>query len=843
LIPTLALCLSACHFDERFPTLVMKQPPVADPGQVTTWRLPNGLRVALLADPRARLYSVDLRFDVGASDDPMARGGTALYVGEAIVAAGLRDRPAGDPRGHAGMAPDAELTTQLAIDQDRTEITTTAIDLPAALELAARRLETTCSDFTPELLAAAREHALQQLTGVPPAFVQAVWGEGHPYAHELGTPQLAAVPPGELCSFYGAYYGATAATLVITGPLDTTVPGAIDARFHDLVAGGAKRVAIPTLTPTTQRLRKVVWGLGRPTAALAFAVPAEGDLDDIVPELAVRRIQIWAQQNKRDFHAVFVGGRRGRALVIGIEVERESELPVAHERLRDLLSEANIVIDDDGPDTQADDQLREAEDLDDPFVRGSRIADLVASGRRVELLRRARAFAKATSPRPWIREHLFAGQARTLDLVPAVAGGGVSIEELGAPAVAVDRALAGVYRLPAAPVPADPYADPQGTSNPPAPPAEDPGTAAVPALARPIAAYVFANGLRVLLAPDPHASTVDVRLVFPVGTTADPAPGIALRAAADLLVSDDVGPDVDARTRIIWYGESAIARNDVDVTTTTTHFRAFGFATLADWHVFSIAWHVIAGKYELAPLQPFKRHYTPKGATLIVTGGFDPAVLKPVIERWFGPWKAPSAPPPRAVPAGPKRPLVFEPAELQTVDLELAYGPSKISRGAGLLLASAIQERLAHVTRTTASINVQLDPRDLRLLLTAQIDPADAPATARAIAGELAQLRATGAAAAEVVSARRRAVAQVLAAEVGPAGRGRALEAAIAQGKSPKDDSALAELRAATADDLSEAARLMIDPGSLQVTLRSPKQATADVLRALGLDPASAERR
>jgi len=119
----------------------MKQAPVSDPAKVTTWKLANGLRVALLRDPRARLYSVDLRFDVGASDDPAGRAGTALVVGEALVAAGLRDRPAGDPRGHTGAAKDVELTTQLALDQDRTEITTTAIDLPDALRARSRRVD------------------------------------------------------------------------------------------------------------------------------------------------------------------------------------------------------------------------------------------------------------------------------------------------------------------------------------------------------------------------------------------------------------------------------------------------------------------------------------------------------------------------------------------------------------------------------------------------------------------------------------------------------------------------------------------------------------------------------
>jgi zinc protease len=876
LIPTLALCLSAsaCHFDERFPTLVMKQPPVADPAKVTTWKLPNGLRVALLRDPRARLYSVDLRFDVGASDDPALRAGTALVVGEAIVAAGLRDRPAADPRGHTGTAPDVELTAQLAIDQDRTEITTTALDLPGALEIAARRLETSCADFTPELLETARKQALQQLPGIPRAFVQAVWGDWHPYAHELGTPELAKIQPGELCAFYTGFYGASSATLVVTGPIDSSVPGAIDARFHDLVAGAAKRAAIPTLTPTTQRLREVVWGLGRPTAALAFQVPAEGDVDDIVVDLAVRRLQEWGQEEKRDFHAALVGGRRGRALVIGIEVDRESDLAKAHEQLRDLIQMANLVVDDDSADVQADDQLRDAEELDDPFTRGARIADLVASGRRIELLRRVRAFAKAKSPRSWIREHVYAGSPRTLDLVPAVATGGGSIEELAAPAVAIDRAVGGTDGSATA-APVDPYAGSgsgpgSGTGTGTEATVGDPGAAAVPAITRPVETYALANGLRVVLAPDAQATTADVRLLFPVGSTADPAPGIAQRAATDLLVSDDVGADGDARGRIVWYGEKAIARSDVDVTTTTTHFRAFGFANLADWHVFSIAWHVIAGKYELAPLEPFKRHYAPKGATLIVVGGFDPATLKPVIERWFGPWKTPSEPPPRPVPAGPKRPLVFEPGELQTVDLQLAYGPPQggpsgvrsaassgrgrgedqsalgpahVTAGAAMLLASAIQGRLARVTRTSASVVVQVDPRDQRLLLTAQIDPAEAPATARAIAGELAQLRATGAATAEVERARRLAVAHVLAAEINVQGRALAIEAAVAHGKPPNDDSALAELRTTTAEQLTEAARLVIDPASLHVTLRSPKQVTADVLRALGLDPATAERR
>jgi predicted Zn-dependent peptidase len=795
----------------------MKQPTIDDPAQVTTWRLKNGLRVALLRDPRARLATVDLRFEVGTADDPPLRAGMALYVGEALVGAGLRRRP------------DVELTTQLAVDVDRTELTSSALDLDAALELAAHRLETSCDDFTPALLATARDRAQQQLTAIPPAFAQAVWGEGHPYAHELGTPELAAVPTAELCAFYTAHYAPSAATLVITGPVAADLPGTLEQRFgtvHDHAL--APRGAITVITPTTQRMRHVVWGLGKPTAALAFQVPAQGDQDDLVPELAIRRIQQWAAEHKADLHAALVGGRRGRALVLAIEADSEAGLGRAHEKLRDILADANTVIEGDTSDATSDDQLLEAQALDDPFHRGAAIADLVASGRRVELLRRVRAFASSASPRSWIREHLTSSSAaRTLDLIPAVPGQGGPIDGLTEPGAMVDRDLADLY------VPATPDVA-----------VADPAVGRLPPLDRSVEDYTLPNGLHVVLASDPIATTIDVRLVFPVGTHDDPAPGIALRAATELAVDDRVGADTAARDRLVWYGEKAVGHSDVDVSAATTRFRAVGFAALGDWHVFSVAWHVIRGSYEVARLEPFKRHYAPKGATLIVSGGFDRAALRPIIERWFGPWPTPKEPPPRAVPpTGPHHPVVYEPGDLQSVDLVLSYGPASTSRGAAALLASVIQQRLAAVTRTTATLTAAFDPRDGTLVLNAQIDPAAAAPTARAIEGELAALRASGPTAVELASARRRVLAHALAAEIGVSGRARQLEIAVATHNAPNDDSALTELRATTADELVEAARLLIDPATLQVTVRSPKQATDAVLRALGLDPKLADRR
>ena len=703
----------------------------------------------------------------------------------------------------------------------------TTLDAAAALDGVAKRLETGCADLTPELTAIAREHAVQQLSGVPPTFVQAIWGEGHPYAHDLGPPELARITDAELCEFIGAHYSASAATLVITGAIGPSLPAQIDARFGGIEASTVRpQPPVTPVAPTGSRQRRVIWGLDRPTAAVAYAIPAQGDQDDYIVDLAIRRIQAWADERKVELHVAVVGGRRGRALVLGVPADHESDLERAHEKLHDLLAVAYVRVDEDVAETASDDQLVEAQALDDPFQRGGVIADLVAAGRKLDLLRRQHAFATAKSPRPWILEHITNGSPRMLDLIPAVANGGQAIEALADPATAIDRALAGAY------APGDPVA---------------PQPLPLRPLDRPFEDYTLANGLRVVLAADVGATTVDVRLVFPVGANDDPSPGIAMRAAAELQVDDGFSAGPDARDRVTWYATTAIERNDVEVTDTSTHFRAVGFAALGDWHVFSIGWHVIKGTYELSALKPFSRHYAPRGATLIVSGGFDRAVVRPIIERWFGSWTGSKQAPPRAAVDRSHRVVAFEPgprAEEQSVQVTLAYPPSRpVNTGAATLLASVLQLRLAAATRAGAQITVGFDLRDSRLHVTAEIDPDDAAAVAHVIATEVAQLRASGASTSELEHARQRALAHALATEVGTSGRARQLEDAVIMRHAPNDDSMITQLRAMAADDVTEVARLLIDPATVRVAVRAPKGLSANVLTGLGIDPKTADKR
>ncbi|MFT3695168.1 MAG: insulinase family protein [Kofleriaceae bacterium] len=801
--------IAGCHVDERFNTLHMTQPHVDDPGKVTAWTLKNGMRVAIYRDPRARVTSIDLRYEVGTSDDPYGHPGYALLTGYAVVAA-------------AAHVPDVELTTALAVDLDRTEITTTTTDLEGALAMAAKRMQLDCDAISVDAI---KKHAMDQLNAIPPSFLQAVWGTAHPYAHELGNQDVGGYDAAAVCGFYKQHYAPSAATLVITGAMPEDVASKIGAAF-DLIPEVKlpARPAVPAMTPTKQRVRSVVWGLGKPTAAWAIPMPALGDQDDVAVELAIRRLDEYATKHKAQLHTAIVGARRARVLVVGIEADKESELAAAHDKLHDVLAEANAADPLDG--AVADDLLGDAATMDDLFQRGDRIAELVATGRRLDLLRRGRAFTSGED-RSFMRLHFVDGPMRIMDLIPAVANQGSSIENLADGPQFADRSLAGAFATDAA----------------------DPGAAAVPEIKRATEEYTLANGLHVVLSSDPIASLVDVRLVFPVGTSSEVAPGLAVRAAAELQVDDGWhagGPD--AHDRVEWFGTSATEHSDVDVTRVSTHFRSSGFAVLGDWHLWAVAWHVIEGSYEYVPLYPWKRYYGPQHATLIVSGGFDAKVAKPIIERWYGPWKQSAEPVPKGMPHHGRRAITYDANETQeSIELELAYGPEahpgERARGAAQILATLIQQRLALSLRSAASVGVTFDVRDRRMLLTAQIDPDTAAETTKVLAAELAQVRASGAAQAEIAKARRRAVAQLLAAEVGVTGRAQQLEANAVQKLAPNDQSLLAEIQAVTVDDVTDAAQQLIDPATLEVTIKALKKDVDPVLNALGFDPKQAERR
>ncbi|HEY3805038.1 MAG TPA: insulinase family protein [Kofleriaceae bacterium] len=782
--------IAACHADPRFATLPEVEHPVRDPARIVDMTFDNGLRVALLRDPRAQLASIDLRFDAGVADD--TKPGLALIVGELL----------------AGRSGDAELTTSVDVDLDRIDVATTAVDLDSALELAAKRLETTCDDFDPYALDAAREHATTALTGVPPTLTSAVWGFGHPYGHGLGDPHaLAAITTDDACAFYRANVGPASAVLVVTGAFDDHFADRLRARFSRIAKRElARRAPIPELPAGKQRV--TVWGLAKPTAALAFAVPAHDAPEQVIAELAAREIQTW----DKDLHVALVGGRRGRALIIALEGDRESDLPRLHDKLNDLISRSYSLDVDSHSNATSEDSLDAAMLLDDPFARGADVADLVAAGGVVERLDRAKSWTMIRVTYHWMRLHVAEGKPHVLDLIPAQPASGGSIELLADPATTTSKGLAAAT----API------------------------AAIPtrAIARPVIDYTLDNGLRVVLAPDPLSTIVDARLVLPVGSRDEPEPGAATRAALELEGADP--SDWSGGEHVLWYAKHESIQ-DATVTPERTRFRVVGFAGLAEWHVWALAYRVTTGRYEngTGALARWKTHYVPRGATLIVSGGFDPAAIRTTIERWLGPWRA-IDPRPLAHTADPTKPLV-EVADDKSLALELGYTASAVSPAAGLVVAAIADRRIAAATRGAMDASTSYDAIDRRIAIEGELDPAGIDQALPAIDRELASLRSDAVPDRELERARRAVIAMRLGSTLPASGRARDLEERALTGEPLQGpDPIVAEVEKLTADDARAAAAALFDRASRSVAVHATRPDGVHVLRTLGIDPNAA---
>lgn len=768
----LACALLVACADPRFVLLSTNVPPLADPPAPATYTLANGMQIAVLRDPTARVASIDLRVEVGTGDDPPGRPGIAAELGYLMT-----------------ETPEPALHTQLAVDADRTEITSTTLTLDAAIEAEAHRLELTCD----QLIAPGLDRAHGEIAAHPRAtpLATAIWGAGHPYAPAAIERSAAAAPTSdELCAFYRDHYVPAAATLVVTGPVDAGLLSRLRSRFERLPARAVAARA-PVAPVRIEHVQQRVRGLA--TALAARVVPIDPE-DDIIAQLAARRIASWDEH----LHAFVTGGRRARALVVAFEGSRS--------RLDELLQRANQLSEDDADGLAAEDFLDEQLHLEDVLLRAQAIADDLAEHRHVDRLRRLRTLRGVSKLRIWIRDHVTNAQARVLDLVPD-GPASAPVEDLGVAPVIVD--------------------DDRPTAT----------TSYAPLAAAPrIEQWTLANGLHVILAPMPGTATVDVRLVLPVGTRQEPTPGVAQRAAAELIM--DTGGELGlGESKKLGFYRASHSRSEIAVTGTTTRFRFAGPAWLADYHVFIASWLMTTGHYEsdtASTLDPMRRFYGPRGAQLIVAGAFDPGPMHAKISTWFDAWSGGDPIPPPAPRSRTEAVGITDTAN--NVELGINYAQGATPRAEATLLAQVLDLRLRMALDAFAVVQASYDGRgDGEIVIHGDVDPGATGLAGQALAGETLSMCARPVAPAELDHAIRRVVAARLEASSVVAGRARQLEETAATPAVIEQE--LARLPNVHPDEIVTACQRSLGPDNRRVVARGPHGSVAILLAAMGIDP------
>lgn len=893
--------LAGCPSSPRFGSLRFGPRSFELDVDVTVVELRSGLVIALLPDPRTNLVSVDVRYKVGAAEDPEGRGGMAHLV-EHLT---FELRPsAGAPPLEAVLA-DAALVYNAYTSHDQTHFWSVGLAdrLDDLLELEARRMDPRCEQLDEAVFLRERDVVLEEhaqrgaLTRGADGQARAIWGADHPYAREIGAREIADVTREEACRFLDDHYAPNRAILVVAGNFDAD---ALAPRLTERFGGIARRsegtrtaIAPPVLdggysehTIASTHPRIVVSFAAPPSwsAEVAHEVAA-----DYLPGV-LRRVR----GKKGWFVPVQVsssGGAGGGLFEVTVIVKGEEHVDEAIAlvyKAADTLAhrwelqgfEAN----------RAKRRTRILDRLDGFWTRGHWIADRLQYAPGEELF--ASTIARidrheVRDVRDWAAKNLVRTRSHVAVLKPA--------EDTPPPPRTRIASSETDHDLAPDSLPVDPAEADRGLSVP---------TVGAPAI---VEDYQLDNGLRVVLAPVAGARMVDARLVFPIGNDARETADRKLAWEAARSLHDDLTPDFVRYDleRLDWiFGLGTLL--DADVDGSWTRFRARGMSLFADWHLWRLFWRIDAGIYppdpkkrrkesrvpdgdgelrdllermkashdgvvhialwgsafnqmdDLLDFEPSpraqlvdfrERFYTPRGATLIVAGGFDATEVQREIEELFGTWRdrEPAATPARAAVNPPDAPrwVAIQDPDARQVRITVAVGG--LPRGdaaARAVLREMMRDRLDQV-RDGQGASYGIHSGYLRrgdvaaLLIDGHVDPLRAGKSLATIVDAVAELRDdTANQAADFVRARRRALARALARAGSPGDVANELEAAITDAR-PLDalDRHAAEIAALTRTDLGAIAARDLATGTTVIVVSGPESTARTLLEGAGVAP------
>jgi zinc protease len=894
----LAAATSAClgvRGPPRFGDLRTEARPLEFRHDIRRYVINNGISVVLLPDPRTNLVTVDARYRVGASDDPAGRAGLAHLVEHLTFEA----RTETERVSLANRLGEAALQHNAFTNHDVTHYTATALShrLADVLELEAQRLEMNCAQLDDAVFSRERDVVLEEIAERRTPWSELhlevsrqVWGERHPYARGVGTQEVADATKDEACHFINSHYTPDRLMLVVTGDFDPDqVSHTIGKRFSRIPRkGGATQAPVQKVSLTGTRSRHQA-DIDGAVAIVFFSAPPWGSEEAVLHQLALRQLsQVLARADAEhswltDVSIGIHGAGRAQLTAVTLSVDDPERLDDA---VDELFSRAPSMFEDLGPYQVASLLGRlhtgYVTSYESFLARGAWLADYLTytqhNGFMVHEL-------EALSNTTLTEANLYA-QVRFSRTRSHVA----LVKPSGKPAAATRTAVASDQEPDLAPwrAPVDPL---EATRPLPAPTRRVRGK---------VEELTLENGLRVLLAPDPTSALVDVRLVFPHGSASDPfnRRGQAT-AAATLLEYDPARRYRVSEWLLLKWGLSVGTQLDLDVYETSTVFKAWGSANRAEWHVWRMLWQIDQCIYpdedvekfrddavrdsadEAEPAEVLARerlfgtghpyatplagdawswltadeleryrlaYYVPRGATLIIAGGFEAEAMRKHVQTLFAPWSDAPVQPPATVPAaqpavGPTWIGVRDPSRTQ-VGLEVAFATSSEpdrDQAARLVLGEMIEDRLRLVREGMgASYGVHASYSAGTgggvFYVSSDLEPARAAKAAKAITSELQALSTgAGAMAEDFVRARRRALAFVLADAAGVTAVADELEYNVRRGL-PVDhfDQLALAISKLTPAEVATVAAADLNRRHMVVSVTAPPEQLEALMTALG---------
>jgi zinc protease len=899
------ICLAACGTGFRasrqphFGSLKGEKRDFRIEDGIVLMRARNGLRIALMQDRRTNLVGVDVRYLVGAAEDPPGRTGMAHLAEHLVFTA----------RAEAGGPTIADQLSETALDynawtnSDETHYTEKALadQLAKLIAIEARRMQVTCDRIDEATFERERDVVLAEDAWrhahhetLHDELVATLWGKQHPYGRRVSSPEMAQATREEVCAFLAAHYAPDRAILVVTGNFQTDKAiNAVRAAFGGLTRSST--IARTPLKPAnlTGGTSTHTADIDESTAFIFFRAPPWGGSEST--QHAIVATMLGAELRALDAREEWItntsvtlfGGVRAPLLTAVVSVSEPARLNAAVDEV--FAAAATLVNDRKGMIEASRAQLRTSliSSYDAFDGAGSWIAD----------------FPQYTDHNGFFVEELDALDSTSIVDVALYASATLDRAHSHVALVRPSgkQALTARAEVPTRRREHDlqPWRTPVDPSE-----ASRPLDTRASRVASRVEEMRLRNGMRVLLAPEPSSPLVDARLVFPYGSAANPVdqPGLA-ELSAQLLANDTTRLYRRADAERITFASQLGTQLGASVGERATVFTARGIATFADWHLWRLSWLLDAGifpdddvaevhsraraahdndddaeargvaalrvrlfgaghpyarphpgpadilKISIGDLEAFReRYYRANGATLIVSGGFNVAVMRRTIEELFGRWDGEAPPPPATVP--PSEPargpswvaVVDEDAKQVGVTIAFSTASEPIRDVAARQVLRAMLEDRMRVVREGlgASYGVSVDYLGGigggALLVTSDLEPDRSGKALVALVDELGTVRTRGGALAEdFVRARRRALGRALADSAGATALADELET-VAEMSLPLSffDKQVAAIAATTPDAVAAAAAADLAEERMIVVIRGPRNAINAALAATG---------
>ncbi len=345
---SVALLASAC---------AVTKPPLASPElergarrlnyrhDVQLFQVSNGLLVALVPEKNTNLVKVDVRYRIGAAEDPTDKAGLAHLVEHMLFT--VRATPSGPSI--ADRLGQASLSYNAYTNWDETHYTATALteDLDTLLELEKLRMSTTCAGIDDKVFARERQVVAQELMqrGVASGDAGRVvrrllFGGKHAYTRSIGgtTKQVMSMTRDDVCSFIDAHYAPSRAIMVVSGHIDTaTLRDDIGAMFGPITktARQTRRPVGPLLSLPPGKTNGIRLDTEQAALVLAFPRPTWGTKAATTDRLLALLLEFALDKAAEHRSAikgvttVNLGGYRGGARAFVIWTDKASDLPAA----------------------------------------------------------------------------------------------------------------------------------------------------------------------------------------------------------------------------------------------------------------------------------------------------------------------------------------------------------------------------------------------------------------------------------------------------------------------------------------------------------------------------------